>query len=135
MTDRPMPFETESDVPSQSTSTEAEGSAALHEAKAEVMGLVHDVRAYVAAERALWTGRAAFTGKTLKQAAIIGAVLVGLVVGALNILALGGLLILSSVWGPIAATLVMTGGIVVIIAALAFWLMRIIKSLKFSDSK
>ena len=115
------------------TAPDQTGSAAIGAAKAEIQGLIHDVTAYVAAERALWTGRAAFTGKTLKSAAIVGVILAGLVIGMLTVLALGGLLILDSFFGPVAATLILAGGMTVLIAILAFLLTRTVKSLKFND--
>ncbi len=108
--------------------------SAIEDAKAEVAGLVNDVRAYVDAERALWTGRAAFTGKTLKSISIWSVVLAGLTIGALNVLILGGLLILSAFFGPIAATLIILGVVLLAIAIGAFIVVRKAKLLKFKST-
>lgn len=106
---------------------------ALGEAKAEVEGLVRDVRAYVEAERALWTGRAAFTGKTVKSISILGIIAAGLTIGALNVLALGGLLILAAYFGPIAATLIMLGALILVITICAAIIKSKVKLLKFKN--
>ena len=111
----------------------ATGSAAIQEARDEVLGLINDARAYFEAERNYWSGRAAFTGKTLKSASILGVILAGLVIGLLIILALGGLLILAKFYGPIAATLIMAGVLILLSAIVAFALTKTIKSLKFKN--
>jgi hypothetical protein len=108
--------------------------SAIEDAKAEVAGLIADVRAYVEAERALWTGRAAFTGKTLKSISIWSVVLAGLAIGALNVMILGGLLILSAFFGPIAATLMILGAVLLAIAIAAFIVVRKAKLLKFKST-
>ena len=127
MSDAPDAMNDASDIDART------GSAAIREARDEVLGLVHDARAYVEAEREYWLGRAAFTGKALKSASILGVVLAGLVVGLLSILALGGLLILAAFYGPIAATLIMAGVLLLLSAIVAFALTRTVKSLKFKN--
>lgn len=119
----PSPFaeEAESDRPS-----------AIADAKAEVEGLVRDVRAYVEAERALWAGRAAFTGQTVKSISILGVIAAGLTIGTLNVLALGGLLILAANFGPVAATLIMVGALILVIAICAAMIKSKVKLLKFN---
>ena len=109
--------------------------SAIAEAKAEVEGLIADIRAYVDAERALWTGRAAFTGKTLKSISILSVILAGLVIGALNVMILGGLLILSAYFGPIAATLILLGAVILAMAITAFIVVRKARLLKFKSAE
>ncbi len=116
------------------TETNAPNLSAIAEAKAEVAGLVQDVRAYIDAERALWTGRAAFTGKTIKSISILSVILAGLTIAALNVLVLGGLLILSAFFGPIAATLIILGVVLLVIVALGFIVMGKVKSLNFRSA-
>jgi hypothetical protein len=118
----------------QTSDTPIPPLSAIADAKAEVSGLVNDVRAYVVAERALWTGRAAFTGKTLKSISILSVILSGLIIGALNVLILGGLLILSAFFGPIAATLIILGCVLLVITIIAFIVMRKAKLLKFNST-
>ena len=113
------------------TSAEPSHLSAIAEAKAEVEGLIHDMRAYVEAERALWAGRASFTGKTVKSISIFGVIAAGLTIGALNVLALGGLLILAANFGPVAATLIMLGALILVIAICAAIIKSKVKLLKF----
>ena len=122
------------DEASEAQATPPPHLSAIEEAKAEVFGLVNDVRAYVEAERALWTGRAAFTGKTLKSISIWSVVLAGLTIAALNVLILGGLLILSAFFGPIAATLIILGFVLLAIAIAALIVVRKAKLLKFKST-
>lgn len=102
--------------------------------RAQIAGLVSDVRELAEAEWEYARARLSYSGGVVRKAGIYALVAVLLASSAAIALVLGTLLIIASYWGPWAAT-----GITFIIFAAAAWLCAIraratARNLNFAES-